>query len=128
MKVITKVGTTVAAGAFTLALAAGTPAAAAASTATISAAAGATISATTAAPAAAQAAAFTGPRPSVRWLCGKRIIKKLIPACSHGRWELVTIKKMRCLQGHAPYVGITGPAKLAYWANRCFKQGEWEKW
>ncbi len=68
------------------------------------------------------------PKPSVRWLCGKALVRRLIPACTHGKWEFVTIKKMRCLGGHGPYVGITGPAKLAYWAHRCFEQGEWEKW
>ncbi|MBB5079532.1 hypothetical protein [Nonomuraea endophytica] len=121
MKAITKIGTVVAAGAFSLALA-GTAAPAA--------------SATTAAPASISASATTAsltsltarPMPSVKWLCGKRIIKKLIPACTNGKWELVTIKKMRCLQGHAPYVGWTGPSKLSYWAMRCFKTDEWQKW
>ncbi|MEV0383599.1 hypothetical protein [Nonomuraea sp. NPDC050643] len=112
-----RIGTAVAAAAFTLAMAAGTPAVSAAST----------TASTTAMPAVAQVTA-AGPVPSVKWLCGKPVIKKLIPACSHGRWELTTIKKMRCLQGHAPYVGWTGPSKLSYWAMRCFKTSEWEKW
>ncbi|MEU0563953.1 hypothetical protein ABZ297_00955 [Nonomuraea sp. NPDC005983] len=121
MRAITKLGTAVAAGAFTLALSAGTPATAAAS-ATVSAA---PVSAQTVTAAWTQAAS---PRPSIRWLCGKPVIKKLIPACTNGRWEPVTIKKMRCVQGHAPYVGWTGPSKLAYWAMKCFKTSEWEKW
>ncbi|QYC45538.1 hypothetical protein Nocox_39975 [Nonomuraea coxensis DSM 45129] len=113
-----KLGTVVAAGAASLALAGMSPNAAVAATTTTSMTAAAPVSATV----------MAAPRPSVRWLCGKRIVKKFIPACSHGRWEPTTIKKMRCLQGHAPYVGWTGPAKLAYWANRCFKTSEWEKW
>lgn len=53
------------------------------------------------------------PTPTIKWLYNKPIVKKFIPACSHGnRWEPTTIKKMWCLQGHAPYIGWTGPAKL----------------
>ncbi|MFI6908295.1 hypothetical protein ACIBKY_44035 [Nonomuraea sp. NPDC050394] len=65
--------------------------------------------------------------PSVKWLCGKPIVKKLIPACSNGKWELPMIKKMRCIQGHAPYVGIFGMSKLTYWSMKCFKS-EWQRW
>ncbi|MFF4193469.1 hypothetical protein [Nonomuraea sp. NPDC001831] len=130
MRTITKLGTAAAAGAFALALSAGTPATAATSATSATSAASAAVSAV---PVSAQAVTATwtqaaGPRPSVRWLCGKPVIKKLVPACSHGKWEPVTIKKMRCVQGHAPYVGWTGPSKLAYWAMKCFKTSEWEKW
>lgn len=119
MKLAVKLGTVVAASAASLTLAGMSPNAAMAAPTTTTA-----MTATTPAVAAVAAA----PRPSVRWLCGKRVVRKLIPACSHGKWEPKTIKKMRCLQGHGPYVGWTGPAKLAYWANRCFKTSEWEKW
>ncbi|MFC4122804.1 hypothetical protein [Nonomuraea zeae] len=120
MKMAAKLGSLAAASAFSLALAGTAPSAAMAVPAT-------TTAMTAAVPATAQAVT-AAPRPSVRWLCGKRIVKKLIPACSHGRWEPTTIKKMRCLQGHGPYLGWTGPAKLTWWAHKCFETSEWEKW
>ncbi|NUW43895.1 hypothetical protein [Nonomuraea rhodomycinica] len=120
MKMAAKLGSAVAASAFTLVLAGTSPSAAMAAPAT-------TTAMTAAVPAAAQAVT-AGPRPSVRWLCGKRIVKRLVPACTHGKWELPTVKKMRCLSGHGPYVGWTGPAKLSWWLHKCFETEEWTKW
>ncbi|MEU6719172.1 hypothetical protein ABZ897_47570 [Nonomuraea sp. NPDC046802] len=112
MKTMTKVGGAVAVGAFSLVLGV-TPSASAQ---------------TTAAPVASSAQVQAGaPKPSIRWLCGKPIVKKFIPACTNGKWELPMVKKARCIQGHAPYLGLLGPSKLSYWTIKCFRT-EWQKW
>ncbi|MGN9843519.1 hypothetical protein ACTMTI_35880 [Nonomuraea sp. H19] len=114
MKAITKISTVVTAGAFALVLAGGTAEAA--------------TQAMT--PAMTSSAVVSMDRtPTIKWLCNKPIVKRYIPQCSNGkRWEPRVAKQARCLQGHGPYLGWTGPAKLTWWVHKCFETSEWEKW
>jgi hypothetical protein len=40
---------------------------------------------------------------------------------------VAAVKVARCMLGHGPFLGLTGPGKFVYWAGRC-QDTEWEKW